>query len=137
MPKRANALGLTAGDAIPAVSSPSISPDNGRIIRFPAPPPRRVTNRPTPPPILRECPYCGAAFEDRTRRANTLYCRASCRVMMSRVKARRGIAALASVSAVPEERIQDVYDAKGMMEIERLLAAFGLAWDTARKEWRK
>lgn len=142
MPKRTNALGITSGDAIPGIIPP-IAPDDSnhamRIVAFPSAPVRRrfVVERPAPPPVRRECPYCGAAFDDYTRRSTTTYCRPSCRVQMSRVKAKTGIAALAAAAGVPPSAIEDVYDAKGLAEIVRLLSAFGLAWDASAKGWRR
>lgn len=132
--KARNRVGETAGDNLPPVS-PSISPP----IRFPGSAVRKrvVVERPAPPPVLRTCPYCGATFEDYTRRTNTLYCRPSCRVGMSTLKKRRAADALALATSVPVSVAADVIDSQGLRAADAVLKKFGYRFDLSVKDWVK
>lgn len=140
MKKRAAAVGLTAFADSSPIASRAISPvtsDAMRVVNFPALPARVVVSRPIPDPIVRVCPFCGSTFEDFTRRHNTTYCRASCRVQMSRRKRDTAIAALAVVTAVPASVCEDLYESRGLKEIERLLTLAGWSFVPAAREWIK
>jgi len=140
MKKRAAAVGLTAFADSSPVASRAISPvtsDAMRVVNFPALPARVVVSRPVADPVLRVCPFCGAEFQDFTRRHNTTYCRASCRVQMSRRKRDTAITALASATGVPVSVVEDLYESRGLREIERLLTLAGWSFVPAAREWVK
>lgn len=126
-------VGLTAFDDIPAVASRAISP-----IKFPDSQVRKrvVIERPPAPPVLRTCPYCEATFEDYTKRHNTTYCRASCRVMMSRLKRTTAVAALARLTKAPLSAVEEMAERYNMGKLEQLLGEFGYTFDVAEKDWR-
>lgn len=132
---RQNAVGVTAfADSSPIafpVSSPIKFPE--REIRK-----RVIVERPAPPPTLRTCPTCSALFEDHTHRHNTIYCRASCRVRMSRIKRDTAIRMLAAILCMPVEFIDDnLYVPHGLKYLEQRLQQHGYCFDLNKKDWMK
>lgn len=140
MKKRRSSVGLTSSAVAPAVIAPvapAVASDAIRVVTFPVVPTRVSVSRPRPDPVRRVCPFCHAAFDDYTRRPSTLYCRASCRVQMSRVKARAGVATLAAVTGAPASVVSDLYEVRGLKEIERLLNLAGWYFVPIAREWVK
>lgn len=129
MNNRTKSAGLTA-QVINFPVNPAVSPDV--ISRR-----RVVIERPAPQPVRRECPYCGAAFDDFTQRPNTLYCRPGCRVMMSRLKKRLAIEMLATVSRAPQDKIAETVETGGLAQAEKLLEQFGYTFLIVTKSWIK
>lgn len=133
MNARAKRAGLTA-QVINFPVNPAISPAampavvaRGRV----------VIERPAPAPVRRTCPYCHAIFDDHTQRPNTVYCRASCRVMMSRLKKQTAIDLLTTLTNAPVASIADAVEARAMKETELLIKKFGYTFSIADKSWVK
>lgn len=112
-------------------------PGDMSVIHFPvtAQQKRVVLSRPTPQPVQRICPFCGAIFLDYTQRANTTYDRSSCRVRMSELKRERAIVALAAATNATPDAAALVMEGKGLPAVEKLLKQFGYSW--VGKEWVK
>lgn len=130
--KQQNAVGVTAfADSYPV--NPAVIPP----IPFPAIRKRVVIERPQPAPVMRCCPYCDATFADYTQRHNTTYCRASCRVAMSKLKKRTAITLLARLTSAPEYVAGYVAEKEGLPALENLLSQFGYHFKNEVKQWQK
>jgi len=113
------------------------------VIRSPIPFPdtavskRVVLERPAPPPVRKTCPTCGAVFDDYTKRWNTLYCRSTCRVKMSELKANEAVKTLAMVMSIPLDMADDIYTMRRLPHVESVLNEHGYRWDMEKKAWSK
>ena len=126
-------LGLTGFDDPPPVIS-----EIHRPIPFPSGAIRKrvVVERPTPEPVRRVCPTCGAIFDDYTKRANTLYCRSYCRVRMSEIKRDAAMESLAAAMGTTADLIDELFYAQGgLKRLETMLNQRGYHWDMESKSW--
>ncbi len=118
-------------DVMPVVRSPIPFPDSAVRKRV-------VLERPAPPPLRKTCPTCGATFDDYTKRWNTIYCRASCRVKMSEIKRDEAIKTLADAIGTTADLVDEIFYADGgLKRLEQMLNEKAYRWDVWVKAWLK